>query len=112
MASLKRRKISNSDKFFLLMIHDHKCANCKSEKDLEVDHIKPIARGGDDTLDNMQILCAKCNTRKKDSHDGVFTYDETKFENGFADVMLLFFEGKKQEAEVLLHKIMRDKAVK
>lgn len=31
---------------------------------LEIDHIHPKSRGGADTLDNFQVLCTSCNTRK------------------------------------------------
>lgn len=28
------------------------------------DHIVPISKGGDSTLDNLQLICRSCNTRK------------------------------------------------
>jgi hypothetical protein len=31
---------------------------------LEIDHIYPKSRGGADVLDNLQVLCTTCNTRK------------------------------------------------
>jgi 5-methylcytosine-specific restriction protein A len=37
-----------------------------------VDHIVPKARGGDDAEDNMQGLCAGCNSRKTVLEDGGF----------------------------------------
>jgi hypothetical protein len=33
---------------------------------LHVDHVKPWSRGGDTTLDNLQILCDRCNVGKGD----------------------------------------------
>ena len=30
----------------------------------EVDHVKPIARGGTDALDNLQLLCGDCHESK------------------------------------------------
>ena len=33
---------------------------------LSVDHIIPRRRGGTDDLENLQILCRACNSRKKD----------------------------------------------
>jgi tetratricopeptide (TPR) repeat protein len=41
-----------------------KCVNCGSEIDLEYDHIIPVARGGSSTIQNIQILCKKCNRKK------------------------------------------------
>jgi len=31
---------------------------------LECDHIIPLARGGETTMDNLQTLCTKCNRKK------------------------------------------------
>ena len=48
---------------------NYKCACCgRSESDVQltVDHIIPLARGGTNYLDNLQILCKSCNSRKRD----------------------------------------------
>lgn len=42
----------------------HKCAMCGSTERLEIDHIIPLARGGSNDPDNLQILCRHCNRRK------------------------------------------------
>ena len=34
-------------------------------KGLEIDHIKPHAAGGDSSLENLQVLCRKCNNSKR-----------------------------------------------
>lgn len=37
----------------------------------EVDHIKPVSKGGKVfDLDNLQVLCQKCNRKKSDKHTG------------------------------------------
>jgi hypothetical protein len=39
------------------------CENCSSQYALEIDHIKPRALGGEDTLKNLRVLCRSCNQR-------------------------------------------------
>lgn len=45
-------------------IHGEECLNCRSSDDLTIDHIKPIARGGENKLSNLQPLCKSCNSAK------------------------------------------------
>lgn len=40
------------------------CAHCGSTKQLSVDHIQPLARGGTHDRKNLQCLCLPCNTSK------------------------------------------------
>lgn len=46
----------------------HTCSRCgkriESIRDMHVDHIVPLAKGGTDTLDNMQLLHKACNLSK------------------------------------------------
>lgn len=39
---------------------------------IEVDHIVPRARGGEDTRRNLQSLCKMHHSRKTALHDGAF----------------------------------------
>lgn len=41
-----------------------RCGQILERTALEVDHIVPIALGGDDEDDNLQTLCVRCNRRK------------------------------------------------
>ena len=41
------------------------CGRIVSPKDLTMDHIVPLARGGRSTKDNLVASCKECNTRKK-----------------------------------------------
>lgn len=43
---------------------ENACRFCGSTENLEADHIIPLARGGANELDNLQILCRSCNRRK------------------------------------------------
>lgn len=42
----------------------YRCKYCETWLDLSVDHIIPITRGGETTLDNLQTLCMRCNITK------------------------------------------------
>jgi len=52
-----------------------KCNVCKKLLPLaaQVDHVVPLAAGGADKMDNMQILCANCHAEKsrKEAKQGV-----------------------------------------
>jgi hypothetical protein len=41
-----------------------KCVQCNSNKNLEFDHIIPVAKGGNSTERNIQLLCLECNRKK------------------------------------------------
>ncbi|MDX1777086.1 MAG: HNH endonuclease [Desulfobulbales bacterium] len=41
------------------------CGRSCKPKDLTMDHIVPLARGGRSTKDNLVTCCKACNTRKK-----------------------------------------------
>jgi HNH endonuclease len=43
-----------------------RCARCTATEYLEFDHIIPHARGGASTVNNIQLLCRKCNLLKSD----------------------------------------------
>lgn len=49
------------------------CKGCnkkhKSKRWLQIDHIKPISKGGKTNLKNLQILCIKCNRKKSDKYE-------------------------------------------
>lgn len=44
------------------------CEKCGAKDNLSVDHRKPLARGGHNRIDNLQLLCRKCNSKKGDRY--------------------------------------------
>lgn len=49
-----------------LLVRLHECAGCGMTDpcNLEVDHIVPKSRGGQDVFENFQLLCGNCNRIK------------------------------------------------
>jgi hypothetical protein len=40
-----------------------KCVLCGSKRHLEYDHELPVSKGGSDTVNNIRILCKRCNRK-------------------------------------------------
>lgn len=57
---------ANWKKVFALLSKQNgaKCQFCSALTDLQIDHKKPLARGGNNHIKNLQILCASCNQKK------------------------------------------------
>jgi hypothetical protein len=69
MATEKRTAISKRVRFDVFKRDSFKCQYCgKSAPDvvLEVDHIKPVAAGGDNNITNLITSCFECNRGKSD----------------------------------------------
>ena len=66
---IRRKTISLKDRWKVLKRDNYCCVQCGSRPPdivLEIDHIVPLARGGNDSLDNLQTLCNRCNQGKND----------------------------------------------
>jgi hypothetical protein len=67
MSPRLRRKVLMRDRFT--------CQDCGANKGddpdliLHVDHIEPVAAGGRDVEDNLQVLCMDCNLGKSDDNE-------------------------------------------
>ena len=48
----------------ILLRHGGLCAQCGSDKEIHMDHIIPVARGGKTEPSNLQPLCRPCNQSK------------------------------------------------
>lgn len=49
----------------VLVRDGYQCQGCGLRgRDLEVDHIVPVVKGGSDDLDNLQLLCKPCHHEK------------------------------------------------
>ena len=67
----RRRKISDTTRYAVLERAGFKCQCCGSKPlknndvVLHIDHIIPHSLGGSDSIDNLQVLCNKCNLSKQ-----------------------------------------------
>ena len=55
----------------LKAFHDYRCLCCgKREPEIRLtrDHVMPLTKGGNDSIDNIQPLCARCNSKKNFKH--------------------------------------------
>jgi hypothetical protein len=59
-----RQFISNDVKITVWKREKGCCVKCGSNKNLEFDHIIPVAMGGSSTERNLQLLCERCNREK------------------------------------------------
>jgi hypothetical protein len=58
------KKIRND----VLKKYKFQCLKCGSKERLEIDHIKPVSKGGNDEFRNLQVLCKTCNLKKGTKH--------------------------------------------
>jgi 5-methylcytosine-specific restriction endonuclease McrA len=57
-------------RWLLWRLQGYRCARCGRRlrwPETTLDHVRPTAAGGDDTVSNYQVLCARCNTAKGDA---------------------------------------------
>ncbi|HSG45352.1 MAG TPA: HNH endonuclease [Anaerolineales bacterium] len=45
-----------------------RCGKQEAEIKLTRDHVVPLTQGGSDSIDNVQPLCARCNSKKNNKH--------------------------------------------
>lgn len=61
----KEADLHNSERrLYYLNKFDNKCFLCDSTSNLQIDHIIPITLGGDNSEENIQVLCKLCNCKK------------------------------------------------
>lgn len=59
-----RTNIPKEIKLEVLERDNYQCKYCRSSNKLEIDHIIPVAKGGDNNIHNLQVLCQHCNRTK------------------------------------------------
>ena len=59
-----RIPIPKSVREYVMKRDRHQCKTCGTTKDLAIDHIIPLNKGGSNDISNFQVLCRRCNSRK------------------------------------------------
>jgi len=44
--------------------YNFSCVHCATTENLTIDHVYPVKLGGSDDINNLQILCRSCNSKK------------------------------------------------
>lgn len=60
----RRQRIPDDVRQRIYARDGHACITCGETTDLTLDHIHPWSLGGDDTEDNLQTMCRRCNASK------------------------------------------------
>lgn len=66
----RRERIPPAVRAFVWERDEGACVGCGAQEDLQFDHVIPVARGGGNAPDNLQVLCGDCNRRKSDAIAG------------------------------------------
>lgn len=77
----------------LKAFYDFTCLKCGARPAISPDHVKPLAAGGSNTVDNLQLLCENCNKGKGD--------EEIDYRNGKVltpDLVPLYSKNKEQNS--------------
>lgn len=70
ITNVERARVSNKMRFSIFNRDHNRCLKCHSSRNLEIDHIIPISKGGKSTYDNLQTLCKRCNKNKSNIIEG------------------------------------------
>lgn len=65
-----RHTIPDAVRHHVLQRDEFCCQHCGATEHLEIDHIRPVTLGGDNDINNLQVLCGTCNRRKSNHYVG------------------------------------------
>ena len=69
----RRQKISGKVRHAVYLRDNYRCRICgkgDEDYDLQIDHIKPVSKGGTNDMSNLQTLCEDCNKEKGNKYKG------------------------------------------
>ena len=62
----RRQAIDNGVREIIWIRDGGRCGYCGRTGEMQIDHIFPISKGGDDHQDNLVLACRPCNAAKRD----------------------------------------------
>ncbi len=109
---VNRNAIPGTIRYEVLKRAHDRCELCgisKDERALEVDHIVPVNSGGEDSMNNYQALCYKCNATKRDSDDTDFRNQGMIYQHRKEGCLFCGIESKRIIFENNLSYVIEDK---
>ena len=81
-----KNKITNAEWLEALERFNYACAYCGSTSNLSMDHVVPVSKGGQNTVDNLIPACISCNSTKQASemvewYTAQIFYSKSRLEN-------------------------------
>jgi hypothetical protein len=68
----RSRRVPDSVKRYVYERDGGRCRQCYGTTDLEYDHIVPFSQGGNNSANNIRLLCRDCNRRRGGRGGGWF----------------------------------------
>jgi len=65
----KGNGVSNKEWKDIKEKYGNKCLKCGSKENISMDHVIPLAKGGEHDVKNIQPLCRHCNSVKNAKHE-------------------------------------------
>lgn len=92
-------KLTKDERIYIYQKYNGHCAICGRSvkfKESTIDHIIPIAKGGTNYMDNLQLACDECNGVKSN----------LTTERLFEKIWELFMHNKKEIIKIQIHKAL------
>ena len=61
---INKKYVSKIKRSIIFKIHGNNCLSCGKTSDIAIDHILPKSQKGNNSIDNLQVLCRSCNSSK------------------------------------------------
>ncbi len=85
ISSKMRRSVSGTTQKKVYEKYHNKCAECGADEDLSLHHVVPLNEGGDNSMENLILLCSECH-QKKHSPDTIYGHEsQSRYQPNYSD---------------------------